>query len=155
MDVRRRIVLVLGASALAAPLTAFAQQKLWRIGFLNPAAEDSRSLPRLRAFQEGMRELGYVEGRNLKLEVRWAEGKLDRLEPLAQELVSLKVDAIVVGTTPAADAALRATRTIPIVMGTSSDPVGDGQVASLSHPGGNITGLSSMAPELEIGRAHV
>jgi putative ABC transport system substrate-binding protein len=102
----------------------------------------------LQAFRDGLRELGYVEGKNLQLEVRWGEGKLERLPALAAELVQSKVDVIVAATAPSVIAAREATRTIPIVMPVSSDPVGDGLVASLAHPGGNITGLSLMAPEL-------
>jgi putative tryptophan/tyrosine transport system substrate-binding protein len=103
---------------------------------------------RLQLLRDALRELGYVEGKNLQLEVRWGEGKLDRLPALAAELVQLKVDVIVAASSPAVLAASQATRTIPIVMPTSSDPVGDGLVASLARPGGNITGLSQMAPEL-------
>ena len=150
MNNRRRLVIALGAGALAVPLLPFAQQpgKVWRVGFLNPISPDSRGIPRLQAFREGMREHSYVEGKDLQLEVRWAEGKLDRLNALAAELVGLKVDVIVVATSTVVNAARAATKTIPIVMAQSADPVADGQVASLARPGGNITGLSSMAPEL-------
>ena len=103
---------------------------------------------RLEAFRDGLRELGYVEGKNLQLEVRWGEGNLERLPVLAAELVQLKVDVIVAASSPAVVAARQATRTIPIVMPLGSDPVGDGLVASLAHPGGNITGLSVMSSEL-------
>jgi putative ABC transport system substrate-binding protein len=102
----------------------------------------------LQAFRVGLRELGYVEGKNIQVEVRWGEGKLERLPALAAELVQLKVDVIVAASSPSVVAASQATRTIPIVMPVSSDPVGDGLVASLAHPGGNITGLSMMSPEL-------
>jgi putative tryptophan/tyrosine transport system substrate-binding protein len=102
----------------------------------------------LQAFRDGLRELGYVEGKNLQLEIRCGEGKLERMPSLAAELVQSKVDVIVAATSPSVVAARQATRTIPIVMPTSSDPVGDGLVASLAHPGGNITGLSVMSPEL-------
>jgi putative ABC transport system substrate-binding protein len=147
---RRKLVIALGAAALAAPFASFAQPqgKVWRVGFLNPAAADSRAMPRLQAFREGMREHGYVEGRNLQIEARWAEGKPDRMAAFAAELVAIKVDAIVTGSTATVDAARRATKSIPIVMAQSADPVADGQVASLARPGGNITGLSSMAREL-------
>lgn len=150
MNKRRKLIVAFGAGVLAAPLASLvrAQDKVWRVGFLNPAAPDSRALTRLQAFREGMREHGYVEGKNLRIEVRWAEGRLERLPALAAELVALKVDAIVVGSTPATDAALKATKSIPLVMATSGDPVADGHAASLARPGGNITGLSSMAPEL-------
>jgi putative ABC transport system substrate-binding protein len=103
---------------------------------------------RLEAFREALHELGYVEGKNLQLEVRWGNGEFERLPALAAELVQLKVDVIVAATSPSVVAARQATQTIPIVMPVSSDPVGDGLVASLAHPGGNITGLSMMAPEL-------
>ena len=150
MNTRRRLVLAVMAGALAAPLASFAQQpaKIARIGFLHPASPAGDWGIRLQAFRDGLRELGYVEGKNLQLEVRWGEGKLERLPALAAELVQAKVDVIVAATSPAVVAARQATRTIPIVMPTSSDPVGDGLVASLARPGGNITGLSQMAPEL-------
>jgi putative ABC transport system substrate-binding protein len=137
------------AGALAAPFASFAQQpaKIARIGFLHAASPQGAEI-RLQAFRDGLRELGYVEGKNLQLEVRWAEGKLERLPTLAAELVQAKVDVIVAGTSPAVVAAHEATRTVPIVMPVSSDPVGEGLVASLARPGGNITGLSLMAPEL-------
>ena len=150
MNTRRRLLHALMAGALAAPLASFAQQpvKIARIGFLSPASSAGDWGIRLQAFRDALRELGYVEGKNLQLEVRWGEGKLDRLPALAAELVQLKVDVIVAASSPAVLAASQATRTIPIVMPTSSDPVGDGLVASLARPGGNITGLSQMAPEL-------
>jgi putative ABC transport system substrate-binding protein len=138
------------AGALAAPLASFAQQptKIPRIGFLHPASPGGVPGMRLEAFRDALHELGYVEGKNVQLEVRWGEGKLERLPALAAELVQLKVDVIVAATSPSVVAARQATPTIPIVMPVSSDPVGDGLVASLAHPGGNITGLSMMAPEL-------
>lgn len=150
MNTRRRHVLALVAGALAAPLALFAQQptKIPRIGFLHPASPGGVPGMRLEAFRDGLRELGYVEGKNLQLEVRWGEGNLERLPVLAAELVQLKVDVIVAASSPAVVAARQATRTIPIVMPLSSDPVGDGLVASLAHPGGNITGLSVMSSEL-------
>jgi putative tryptophan/tyrosine transport system substrate-binding protein len=104
--------------------------------------------PYLEDFRQGLRELGYIEGKNVQLEIRWAEGKLERLSTLANELVRLNVDVIVAVNSPSVVAARQATRTIPIVMPLSSDPVGDGLVASLARPGGNITGLSVMSPEL-------
>jgi putative ABC transport system substrate-binding protein len=150
MNRRPRLVLALMAGALAAPLASFAQQpaKIARIGFLHAASPEGIGDVHLQAFRDGLRELGYVEGKNLQLEVRWGEGKLERLPALAAELVQAKVDIIVAATSPSVAAARQATRVIPIVMPTSSDPVGDGLVASLAHPGGNITGLSQMAPEL-------
>jgi putative ABC transport system substrate-binding protein len=135
--------------ALAAPAVSFAQQPagMVRIGFLF-AASSQGAEPQLQAFRDGLRELGYVEGKNLLLEVRYGDGKLERLPALASELVALKVDVIVAASSPSIAAARKATQTIPIVMPLSSDPVGDGLVASLAHPGGNITGLSMMSAEL-------
>ncbi len=100
------------------------------------------------AFGQGLGERGYVDGRNIAIEYRWAEGSLDRLPGLAADLVRLKVDVIVVGSTPSALAAKQATKTIPIVAAVMADPVGDGLVASLGRPGGNVTGFTFIAPEL-------
>jgi putative tryptophan/tyrosine transport system substrate-binding protein len=148
---RRRFLLTSLAGALGVPLAAEAQPavKIPRIGFLSPSfPSDSRNTRRLGAFQQGLRELGYVEGQNISIESRWAEGKYDRLPGLAAELVRLKVDVIVTYAPPAIQAAKQATGTIPIVMAGVIDPVATGFVASLARPGGNITGLSLMAPEL-------
>jgi putative tryptophan/tyrosine transport system substrate-binding protein len=144
------------AGVLATPLASFAQQsaKVARIGFLNPASPQLADI-QLQAFRDGLRELGYVEGKNIQLEVRWGDGKLERLPSLAAELVQAKVDVLVAVSSPGVVAAHQATRTIPIVMPLSSDPVGDGLVASLARPGGNITGLSVMAPELGEKRIHL
>jgi putative tryptophan/tyrosine transport system substrate-binding protein len=147
---RRHSVLALAALGVAArSRTLFAQQpvKTAHVGFLHAASAQGAEA-QVRAFRDGLRELGYVEGKNLEIEYRWGEGKLESLPALADELVQAKVDVIVAATSPAVVAARRATGTIPIVMPLSSDPVGDGLVASLAHPGGNITGLSIMAPEL-------
>jgi putative ABC transport system substrate-binding protein len=136
-------------SVLAATGLAHAQQpkKVPRIGFL-VGGSASAVATRTEAFRQGLRELGYFEGKDIVIESRYAEGKSDRLPALAAELVRRKVDIIVTtGGTPTR-AAKEATRTIPIVMAQDSDPVGSGYVASLAHPGGNITGLSSLAPEL-------
>jgi len=134
---------------LAAPLPARAQQagKMWRIGYLDQGSA-ARSTAYVDGLREGLRERGWVEGRNIALEVRFAEGKTDALPGLATELVRLKVDIIVTSTTPAALAAKRATTTIPIVIGFTADPVGSGIVASLAHPGGNITGWTHSGLEL-------
>jgi len=102
----------------------------------------------LQAFQQGLRALGYVEGQNITIEFRWAEGQYDRLPGLAAELVRLKVSVVVAGGPPAIQAAKQATETIPIVMGSVGDPVATRFVASLARPGGNITGISTMLPEL-------
>ena len=150
MVTRRKLVATLGVSAFA-PLPAFSQQpstRFARIGTFNVAAAGGVWLARQQAFRDGMRDFGYVEGRNLQFEVRWADGKLERLPALAAEMVALKVDVILVGGSAAADAARRASKTIPIVMAMSSDPVGDGHAISLARPGGNMTGLSAMSPEM-------
>jgi len=146
MDRRHTVaaLLALGAATLAAK----AQQpaKVARIGFLatNPATG-----PHMReAFLQGLRDLGYVEGRNLVIEDRSAEGKFERLPTLAAELVALGVDVILAPGTPAAVAARQATRTLPVVVANAGDPVGSGLVASLARPGGNVTGLSLLSPEL-------
>jgi putative tryptophan/tyrosine transport system substrate-binding protein len=144
---RRHTLLAL--AALGAARVVWAQQavKIARVGFLHAASAQGADV-QLRAFRDGLRELGYVEGKNLAIDYRWGDGKLESLPALADELVQAKVDVLVAASSPAVVAASRATRTIPIVMPLSSDPVGDGLVASLAHPGGNITGLSLMAPEL-------
>jgi len=147
MDRRTFMILTGGLLAALRPARAQRPTSIARIGFLHPASARGFDVL-LQAFRDGLRELGYVEGKNLQLEVRWGEGKLERLPALAAELVQLKVDVIVAASSPSVIAAREATRTIPIVMPVSSDPVGDGLVASLAHPGGNITGLSLMAPEL-------
>jgi ABC-type uncharacterized transport system substrate-binding protein len=128
---------------------AGAQQsgKIPRIGFLL-AVPASTISARIEAFRQGLRELGYVEGKNIAIEWRSTEGKADRLPTLAAELVRLKVDVIVSGGPPPTRSAKQATATIPIVMGYDDDPVGSGFVASLAHPGGNITGLATLAPEI-------
>ena len=150
MKTRRRNVLALVAGALIVPLRSFAQQpaKVSRVGFLHPASQQGVNVTRLEAFRDALRELGYIEGKNIQLEIRWADGNLERLPSLAADLVQQKVDVIVAANTASVLAAREATRTIPIVVPQSNDPVGDGLAASLARPGGNITGLSMMAPEL-------
>jgi putative ABC transport system substrate-binding protein len=132
----------------AAPLAAEAQQaaKVARIGYLALTLAASPHAP--EAFRQGLRDLGYVEGRNLVIAYRDAEGKLERLPALAAELVALKVDVILAPTTPPALAAKQATRTLPIVFATVADPVTSGLVTSLARPGANVTGLSNLTPEL-------
>ena len=122
-------------------------QKIPRIGFL-VASNSTANTTRSEAFRQGLRELGYMEGRNLVIEWRYADGKLDRLPGLAAELVGRNVDVIVTAGAADTGAAKKATTTIPIVMTFDNDPVGNGFVASLARPGGNITGLSTLAPEL-------
>jgi putative tryptophan/tyrosine transport system substrate-binding protein len=140
-------IVTLTLSLLVAPLAAEAQPpgKVYRIGFLSTDPPPARGW---EALLDGLRERGYSEGRNLVFERRFSEGKAERFPELAAELVRLRVDLIIVMTTPAALAAKHATQTIPIVMPAAIDPVGAGLVASLAQPGGNITGLSSVGPEL-------
>ena len=146
----RRAFLAGAAGLLAAPLAAEAQQaaKIARIGYLSPNLAASPHLP--EAFRQGLRDLGYVEGRNLVIEYRDAEGKgIERFPALAAELVALKVDVIFVGgSTRATLAAMQATKTIPIVFTGVGDPVTSGLVTNLARPGGNVTGLSGLGPEL-------
>ena len=147
MIIRAALAVVLALGLLAGPLAAEAQQasKVYRIGYLSdrlgPGAFEE-------AFLRGLRELGYVQGRNIVIEYRWAEGKVERLPALAAELISLKVDMIVTSGVPAAKAAKAATTTTPIVMATSADAVSDGLAASFAHPGGNVTGMSLFSREL-------
>ena len=146
---KKVICVSLGALLLALSVPVNAQQptKVPRMGYLN-ASSPSTNPARIEAFRRGLRELGYVEGKNIVIEYRSAEGKLDRLPALLAELVRLKVDVIVTAGPPGTRAAKEANITIPIVMGFDNDPVGNGFVASLARPGGNITGLSTLAPEL-------
>ena len=118
-----------------------------RIGFLSTASASSAE-PRVEALRQGLRELGYVEGSNLSIEYRWADGKDERLPRLAAELVALKVDVIVTQGVVPSMAARRASTSIPVVMATAGDPIGTGLVASLARPGGNVTGLTQMNPEV-------
>src|SRR5213593_3047304 len=142
-------VLTLCATLFALCLPAEAQQptKIPRVGYL-AANSLSDISARIEGFRQGLRELGYVEGKNIVLEWRSSEGKFDRLPALAAELVRLKVDMIVTPGAPATRAAKAATITIPIIMSQDPDPVGNGFVASLARPGGNITGLSSLTADL-------
>src|SRR5262249_55362707 len=174
---RRELLAALGGAVVTWPLAARAQQpKVPTIGALvigNISPEEF-----WREFRQGLRDLGYIEGQDIRFEFRSAEGQIDRLPELAAELVRLKVDVIVTWFTPTAVAAKQATRDIPIVMAKTGDPIGTGLVASLPRPGGNVTGIASVAAELagksvqlirdmlpsarrvtalanEIGRAHV
>jgi putative tryptophan/tyrosine transport system substrate-binding protein len=147
---RCRFLLTSLAGALAAPLPSLAQEtKVWRIGFFYfGSLQSSLDTGRYRSFLQGMRELGYIEGKNFVVEARFADGEGAALPGLAAELISGKVDVIVATGTPVTLALRKATRTVPIVSTVSSDPAGDGSSASLARPGGNITGLSNFAPEL-------
>jgi putative tryptophan/tyrosine transport system substrate-binding protein len=144
------LFVLLALSVLAAPVVTTAQQptRVHRIGRLSPGFPPSQLSPSREAFRQALRELGYVEGQNLVIEWRWAEGRDERLPDLAAELVQRQVEVIVVGGVTAIRAAQHATSTIPIVMAANYDPVGEGFVASLARPGGNITGLSWLGAEL-------
>jgi putative ABC transport system substrate-binding protein len=150
-----RLTALVAVLLLGTPLAAETQgAKVYGIGYLSAGSPPTASPPSrggpapIEAFREGLRELGYVEGQNVVIHYRWAETKLERLPALAAELIQLKVDVIVAAPTEAIRAAKQATRTIPIVMAVSADPVAAGLVASLAHPGGNVTGLSVQLAEL-------
>ena len=147
---RREFITLLGGAASAWPLAARAQQagKVPRIGYLSPGSAIPGPLAYHDEFQRGLRELGYVEGQNIVIEYRFADGNFDRLPQLAAELVQLNVDVIVSVVTQASLAAKNATRTIPIVIVSVGDPVGAGLVASLARPGANVTGNSAMTTEV-------
>jgi putative ABC transport system substrate-binding protein len=147
---RRRFLLTSLAGTLIAPLGTEAQQagKVYRVSFLgNSSAALEANL--VGPFREGLRELGYVEGRNIVIEYRWAEGEYERFPALIAELAALNVDVIVTAGTPAALAVKRTTPSIPLGMAAVGDPIGVGLAASLARPSGNVTGLSAIAPELE------
>jgi putative ABC transport system substrate-binding protein len=138
---------ILATLLFASVYLAHAQKQatIPRVGILRPGSPPD---PNLEVFLQGLRDLGYIEGKNILLELRFAEGKQDRLPELAAELVRLKVDALYGGSTPVIFALKQATKTIPIVFTTTSDPIGTGMVASLAHPGGNLTGMSMLASDL-------
>ena len=150
---RRTIILAAGSTLLAAPFAAYAQTgtKAWRIGFLaNGARPPDGAAP--AAFRQALAELGYVEGKNVTYVGRWSETKFERLPGLAAELIGLDVDLLLTQGAPAADAAKRATSTIPIVVVVPGDADATGLVASLARPGGNVTGISDPATELSAKR---
>ena len=147
---RRAFIKILG-TAVTLPLATYAQQRsgnVPQIGFLTRKTDPSVA-SQIDAFRQGLRDLGWVEGKNIAIQYRDAGGQMDRLGPLAAELVALNVDVIVTVDTPPTQAAEQATSKIPIVIAVSADPVGAGLVKSLSHPGGNATGLSLLAPETD------
>jgi ABC-type uncharacterized transport system substrate-binding protein len=152
---RREFITLVGGTLAALPIVAHAQQKrkVPHLGYLM----DRSGPPGVfdEGFLEGLREHGYVLGQNVEIEYRWTEGKTERLPALARELVADKVDIIIVGGAEPTKAAKSATTTIPIVMTSSQDAVGDGLVASLAHPGGNVTGRSVFAPELTSKRIEI
>ena len=148
------LMMALALGVLAAPLPVDAQQAghIRRIGFLSltlPPESSAESVARVAAFRQGLREFGWIEGQNIAIEYRWAAGRLARLPALAEELVRLQVDLIVAGNNSVVQAAKNATTTIPIVMPLAADVVETGLVASLARPGGNITGRSDSAIELD------
>ena len=148
----KKIILLALCSLLLAPCSAVeAQQptKIPRIGILSPGSSAFPGRARYDSFRQGLRKLGYIEGKNIFIEIRTAEGKQDRLSDIATELVKLKVDVIVTAGTPGVLAAKNATSAIPIVFWAVADPVRAGLVSSLARPGGNITGLTSFGPELD------
>jgi putative ABC transport system substrate-binding protein len=142
---RREFILALG-SAAAWPLAARAQHstRVWRVGFITHVASDAA----FASLFERLHELGYVEGQNIVVERRYAEGRAERFQEFAAEMVRLKADVVITSTTPAALALRNATTTIPIIIPTAIDPVGTGLIASLAHPGGNITGGALLSAEL-------
>jgi putative tryptophan/tyrosine transport system substrate-binding protein len=147
---RREFITLFGGAAVGWPISIGAQQapKVWRIGFLSGASRPtSFESSSYGAFSKRMHELGYVETKDLVMEWRFADGSYDRLFGLATELVQLKVDVIVTTLTLGAKAAQQATKIIPIVMAYSNDPVGNGVIASINRPGGNVTGLASSADD--------
>src|SRR6516162_8422882 len=140
---RRQFITLLGGAAAAWPLAARAQQpeKMRRIGVLMSIEKNPEGKVQLSRFTEGLAEIGWTDGRNLRMEIRWGGGDVNRIRTFAKELVALQPDVILAHGTPATAALQRETRTIPIVFVTVTDPVGDGFVAGLPHPGGNITGF--------------
>jgi len=150
MNNRRKLIVAIGAAAFVSPLSSFAQPatKVWRIGILTPFSNDGADAGLFESFRQGMRKLGYEPGRNIAYEERWAEGKLERMPGFAAELAGLKPDVIFVAGTPGVLALKKATTTIPIVMTNVGDPVGNGLVASLARPGGNVTGNTSIVGEM-------
>jgi putative tryptophan/tyrosine transport system substrate-binding protein len=152
---RREVIIGLGSTAAAWPIGSTAQQpikKIRSLGLLLPGLPEASMG---KATRDRLRELGYTEGRDLLLQARWADGKMERLDELAVELARLQLDAIIAYTTPGAIAARKATTTIPIVFLFVGDPVGAGVVPSLAHPGGNATGLSLLATELSAKRLEI
>ena len=148
---RRRVLLRgMGAFVAASALAAFAQKtaRLHRIGFLGPGSA-SGYIREVQAIRDGLRDLGHVEGKNIAIEFRWAEGQMDRLAKMAEELAALNVEVLITYATVGARTALQATRTVPIVVADAIDPVASGLITSYARPGGNVTGSTSFQLEIQ------
>ena len=147
---RREFITLLGGAVATPPLAARAQQpdRPRRIGAMMAVANNALGQARARTFQQQLERLGWTEGRNINIDYRWTDGRVEPLAAVAAELVRLKVDVILTQATPPTEAAKQATSLIPIVFVSAGDPVGAGLVASLARPGGNVTGLSSQTPDL-------
>jgi putative ABC transport system substrate-binding protein len=155
MDIKITVITLCAVLfAFCLPIQAQQKEKIPRIGYLDPSTASGSTGP-LEAFRQELRKLGWIEGKNITIEYRFAEQKPDRLPELTADLVRLKVDLIVVAGTPSAIAAKNATANIPVVMATAADAVGEGLIASLGRPGGNVTGLVSLGPELNTKRLEI
>jgi putative tryptophan/tyrosine transport system substrate-binding protein len=142
---RREFIALVGGAAVAWPVTAWAQQteRMRRLGVLMAVAEsDADARKGISILQESLQKLGWKDGNNIRIDYRWGNGNPDRIQDLAKELVDLQPDVLVGHSTPSAKGLLKQTRTVPIVFLTVTDPLGQGLVSSLAHPGGNITGFS-------------
>jgi putative ABC transport system substrate-binding protein len=146
---RREFITVVGGAALAAPYLARAQDRVRRVGVLMAFAESDREgLLRVASFREGLEKLGWAEGRNIRIETRWATADVESIRRAAKDLVTLRPDLILSNSTPTTAALLRETRTIPIVFAVVSDPIGSDFVTSFAQPGGNVTGLTNIEPTM-------
>src|SRR5215469_7231199 len=143
-----RFLVVLIVVALFSPAEAQQSKKVARLGYVSASGGPASPDARFEVFRQGLRDLGYIEGKNILLEVRYAEGRQDPIPSLVADLVELKVDVLLLTTLPGIRAAKQATKTIPIVIITAQDPVATGIVDSLARPGGNITGLAGLTREL-------
>src|SRR5256885_897316 len=148
MNRRQTLASLLGFGIVGAGGLAQKQSRVFRIGYLSSSARPTSVNSAFVAFRQGMREHGYIEGKNLVIESRFADGVYERLPDLAAELLELKMDVIVADASPSIRAMQKATNTVPIVMGATGDPVGSGFVKSLAQPGGNITGLALMSSDV-------